>query len=76
MQTVNTDVGIIYTGRIGAFRGFAESLSGLRYRAQLNVRNALNEWTLLPVKAMTTGEYFRFNRTNPRTYVASFTFEY
>ena len=76
MQTVNTDVGIIYTGRIGAFRGFAESLNGLRYRAQLNVRNALNEWTLLPVKAMTTGEYFRFNRTNPRTFIASFTFEY
>lgn len=76
METINTDVGLIYNSRFTAFRGFAESLNGLRYRAQLNIRNALNEWTLVPVKALTTGQFYRYNRTNPRTVIASFTFEY
>ncbi len=76
LETINTDLGLIYSGRISAFKGFAESMNGLRYRAQLNVRNALNEWTLVPVKALTTGQYIRYNRTNPRTFIATFTFEY
>ncbi|MDO8544098.1 MAG: hypothetical protein Q7S40_26960 [Opitutaceae bacterium] len=67
--TVYTDLGLTYKGRYETNRAFG-------YRVQLNVRNLLNEWTLMPVKALTTGQYARYNRIAPRTYVLSTTFDF
>lgn len=47
-----------------------------RYRAQLNVRNVLGSDDLLPVKALTTGEFVRYVRVEPRTFVFTFAVEY
>lgn len=63
-----TDLGLGYRGRLKAF-------SGLRYRAQLNVRNALGSDDLIPVKALTTGREVRFASVEPRTFVFTFAFE-
>jgi outer membrane receptor protein involved in Fe transport len=67
--TVFTDAGLIYKGKI-------EPLKGIRYRVQLNIRNLFNEFTLVPVKAFTTGAYGRWQELPPRTYVVSTTFDY
>ena len=72
-DTILTDGGIIYNNRL---KWFNREQGGLKYRAQLNVRNLLNSYTLLPVRALTTGQYVRFQRTNPRTYVATVTFDF
>jgi outer membrane receptor protein involved in Fe transport len=69
LATINTDMGIVYSGRIEAFKG-------IRYRVQLNVRNLFNEWTLVPVAALTTGQHIRYNRLPPRTYIATTTFDF
>lgn len=68
-KTIYTDLGVNYRGKIAAFRD-------LQYRVQLNVRNLLNEWTLVPVKAMTTGQFARWQVIPPRTYVISCTFDH
>jgi hypothetical protein len=67
-STLLTDLGLSYGGRIKAF-------ADLRYRVQMNVRNLFNEWTIVPVKALTTGESGRWQRLPPRTYVLSCSFE-
>lgn len=64
-----TDLGFGYRGRLRAF-------GGLRYRTQLNVRNALGLDELLPVKALTTGAYVRYARVEPRTFVCTFGVDY
>jgi iron complex outermembrane receptor protein len=63
------DLGLGYRGRLRPF-------GGLRYRAQLNVRNVLGSDDLLPVKALTTGEFVRYARVEPRTFVFTFAVEY
>ncbi len=67
--TLLTDLGVSYGGKIAAFQN-------IRYRIQLNVRNLFNEWTLVPVKAMTTGQFGRWQLLPPRTYVVSCTFDF
>ena len=64
-----SDLGLGYRGRLQPF-------GGLRYRAQLNVRNVLGSDDLLPVKALTTGEFVRYARVEPRTFVFTFAVEY
>ncbi len=56
-----TDLGIRYRGQLKVF-------GGTNYRVQLNVRNLLDDTDLVPVKALTTGEYVSFSRVEPRVY--------
>ena len=54
------------------YRGRWQALGGMRYRAQLNVRNVLGSDDLLPVKALSTGAHVRYARVEPRTFVFTF----
>ncbi len=67
--TIFSDLGLNYSGRLKMFEN-------IRYRVQLNVRNLFNNWTLVPVKALSTGEFARYNRLPPRTYIVSTTFDF
>lgn len=64
-----TDFGIRYRSRLKAF-------GGINYRVQLNIRNLLDDVDLVPVKALTTGEYVSFSRVEPRVYQLTVTFDF
>jgi iron complex outermembrane recepter protein len=63
-----TDLGLRYRSRTKRF-------GGVDYRVQLNVRNLLDDTDLVPVKALTTGEFVSFSRVEPRVYQLTLTFE-
>jgi hypothetical protein len=63
------DAFVSYRGRLNAF-------GGLRYRAQLNVRNLLNDHEPIPTQALTTGFVSRIATVDPRVFVCTFGVEY
>lgn len=64
-----------YVDFIAGYRGRIKSFGGFAYRAQLNVRNLLNEHDPIPVGALTTGAVSRLATVDARLFVLTFGFD-
>ncbi len=64
-----TDVGVGYRGRIAAF-------GGLRYNAQLNVRNVFGEGPLIPFRSYTDGTIASVATLEPRLFIFTWGLEF
>jgi hypothetical protein len=57
------------------YRGKLKSMGGIVYRAQINVRNLLDDSDPIPVGALTTGVVSRLATVDPRLIVLTFAFD-
>ena len=63
-----TDLGLNY-------RGTAKYFGGVKYRVQLNVRNLLEPYKIVPSRVLSTGRYIAWARVEPRLYVFTVGFD-
>lgn len=68
-REIATDVGLAYRGRISAF-------GGLRYTAQLNVRNVFDDGPLVPYRADTAGNIVSMATIDPRVFTFTWGVEF
>jgi len=65
-----------YVDFLAGYRGKMKALGGFNYRAQLNVRNLLNEHDPVPVGALTTGAISRLATVDSRVTQLTFAVDF
>lgn len=68
-REVATDLGVAYRGRLKVF-------GGLRYTAQLNIRNVLDDGPLVPYRADTAGNIVSMATIDPRVFTFTWGLEF